>query len=513
MRVPREPRNPLSPIRVNDRTPPGETAQVRGRRDTPEGFQRNPQEGTSQQPRVRQPALEAHQGRDGFDSPTARFQRATPVAGSAAEAGTLPIPAVETQQAAPVEGTAAEAVTLPAPVTLNLTGSVGNGGINNPADVRQVQDRLRELGYLSDANHSAEQVDAAGTEPITTQAMPQTMEALLRFQKEVVGASDGNISPSGPTAFSLADPTYGTQSTINPRAADPTAGLPVTTLPHPVAQIAQAIEAAETGNGPLGEKPALLRNGSGTPASFGKGQLIGGTALGVLAGNPEAARHYGLDDEALRSLQDIATATREAYTDIYERVPAGGDTEAGLQSRIAEYTGSEEGTRFREETGLGDEDIENMFRTAQLRRQMAGVSSREALLANPDAAANVEALGLGNRDLNAYLDRPAIHGEHREGFITRALLSSEHGQALRDAMTDNGGIPMSRLLIQENYEMVTSRGERELGRPLTGLEAAQATMIAHNGPSALDNFFASLRQGRPAEVTPYVTHAMEFWRP
>ncbi len=559
MRVPREPRTRLSPIRVNDRIPQNDTApqgetpqvrerrnspeevqqnrqegtsQVRGRRNTPPGVQRNRQEGTNQRPRVRQPALEAHQGRDGFDPPALQAQHAVQRGGAAPEvvqvadmapgaaqvdgtaplAGTTPpAPGIESELAAEVGGTAPETGALPPPVTLSLTGSVGNRGANNPADVRQVQDRLNQLGYLSDADHAAEQADPAATEPLTTEAMPRTMEALLRFQKEVAGQSDGNISPTGVTAFSLADPTYGTQSTINPEAADPTAGYPVATLPEAVTQIAEAIETKETRNAPHGEQPAMLRNASGTPASFGRGQLIGGTALNTLIGNPEAAQLYGLDEQALDSLKAIDTATREAYADIYDQVPAGGDTEAGLQSRIAEYTASE-GARFREQTGLGDEDIENMFRAAQFRRQVAGGTTVEALRANPDAAANIEALGLRDNDIETYLDNPDNNGEHREGFVTRALLSSEHGQALRDAMTDNGGVSLSRLLIQENYDTVRSRGEAELGRPLSPQEAAQATMLAHNSPGRLDEFFTSLRQGRPAEVTDYVTEAMEYWR-
>ena len=556
MRVRREPRNPLSPTRVNDTIPRGEapqgrgrrnspeevqrnrqegTAQVRGRRNNPEEAQRNRQEGTAQRPRVRQPALEAHQGRDGFDGPAVQAQPAVQLGGAApqaqpavqmggeapqvvqvggaAQSGTLPTPEIQAQQAAEVEGTAPEAGTLPPPVDLNLTGSVGNGGVNNPADVRQVQDRLHELGYLSDADHAAEQVDSAGTEPVTTQSMPRTMEALLRFQKEVTGFDDGNISPTGVTAFSLADPTYGTQSTINPQAADSTAGFPVATLPHAVTQIAHAIEAKETAGAPLGESPARLRNGSGTPASFGQGQLIGGTALNVLMGNSEAAQLYGLDEQELDSLKAIDTATREAYSDIYDQVPEGGDTEEGLQRRIAEYTGSEEGTRFREETGLGDADIENMFRTAQLLRQGSGVSSPEVLLANPDAATNVEALGLRNSDLKTFLENPEYRAEHREGFVTRALLSSEHGQALRDAMTDNGGIPLSRLLIQQNYDWVQGMSQAQLGRPLSEVEAAQATMLAHNSPSRLDEFFDSLAAGRRAQVTDYVTEGMAHWSP
>ena len=137
----------------------------------------------------------------------------------------------------------------------------------------------------------------------------------------------------------------------------------------------------------------------------------------------------------------------------------------------------------------------------------------QTLMARPDVAANIQALGLGQSDINTYIRNPAFHGENREGFITRALLSSENGQALRNAMTDNGGVPMARLLIQDNYNAVRTQGQERVGRPLTEQESAQATLLAHNQPSALRPFFESLRLGRPAAVTPYVTHAMENWRP
>jgi hypothetical protein len=403
---------------------------------------------------------------------------------------------------------------LPEPVTLNLAGSVGANGVNNPADVRQVQDRLHDLGFLSDAQYAAELADPTKTEAITTQSMPQTMEALRTFQSGVVGVTDGKISPGGVTARSLADPTYGTQTTFNPNASDVTAGVPVETfsLSRPVEQIVNAIEAVETGTGALGESPAFLKNASGTPASFGRGQLIGGTAVGVLAQFPDVAQHYGLDATEVQQLQTLSTNTATRYNEIRGQVPAGGVTEAELQRQIAEYT-TAQGAQFHQDTGLANQDIENMFRAAQLRAQLPRGVDAATALENADIAANVQALGLSNSDLSKYINNPNFHGEHRAGFVTRALFTSENGQALRNAMTDNGGIPLSRGLIQDNYDQVTRRAQDELGRPLTAMEAAQATMLVHNsGMGALDGFFDGVRQGGWTNNR-YVERGMQYWEP
>lgn len=405
--------------------------------------------------------------------------------------------------------------TLPAPVALDLTRPVGARGANVPSDVRKVQDRLHELGFLSDEAYTAEQADPAQTDAIPDAEMPQTIEAIRKFQGEVAGVTpDGNVGLNGATAFSMRDPTYGTQTTFNPSASDPEAGVPVDTfgLAPEVEQIVEAIEAVETGDGVLGESPAMLRNASGTPASFGKGQLVAGTAADVLSRYPDVAEQYGLDATEVAELNTIARQTAETYNDIKTRVPDGGLSEADLQTRIAEYT-ADHGAEFREQTGLKDEDIEKMFRTAQFREQLPDAQSVDAALADPDFATNVEALGLRKSDITTYFNNPDFHGEHRQGFVTRALFSSENGQALRDAMTDNGGVPLARALIQANYDKVVSTGARELGRPLTPAEAAEATMLVHNrGMGALSGLLASFDQ-RGRVQNPYVARAMEHWTP
>ncbi|EAU66832.1 putative peptidoglycan binding domain protein [Stigmatella aurantiaca DW4/3-1] len=405
--------------------------------------------------------------------------------------------------------------TLPAPAALDLSDAVGARGANVPADVRQVQDRLHELGFLSDEAYTAEQADPAQTEAVAEAAMPQTIEAIREFQREVAGITpDGNVGPNGGTVFSMRDPTYGTQTTFNPGAADSTAGVPVDTfqLSPEVEEIVEAIETVETGTGELGESPAMLRNASGTPASFGQGQLVGGTAVGVLAEYPEVAEHYGLDATEVAELNTIAQQTTATYNDILGQIPDGGLSEADLQTRITEYTEAH-GAEFREQTGLQDADIENMFRAAQLREQLQGVGTVDRAMEDPDIAANVEALGLRASDVRTYINNPDFHGEHRQGFVTRALFSSENGQALRNAMTDNGGIPLARGLIQDNYDRVVSTGARQLGRPLTPAEAAEATMLVHNrGMGALSGLLASFGQ-RGRVQDPYVARAMEHWTP
>jgi hypothetical protein len=491
MRVPSEVRNPAPRIE--------RTGANRVSAPTVEG---TPQETPAQQQeraeaaRLAQlPAMQSIRGQDGFD--TASTQAAQGV-GAARPTGALPPPA---------------ALNLEAPV-----GAVpGNRPGNRPADVRAVQERLHGLGYLSASDYQAERVDAGGQGRVAESSMPRTMEALRRFQGQVAGGTDGVVSPGGAAARALADPTYGTQTTINPRASDTTAGVPLESmrLPRDVEQIVRAVEAVETGSGALGESPALLRNASGTPASFGRGQLIGGTAVSLLNSSPELARRYELGPQEMRRLTDIATRTTAHYNAIAGRVPRGGDTEAGLQRRIAEYTATE-GARFRQETGLGDADIANMFRAAQLRNQMAANrgGNIDRLLASPDVAANVRALGLSTSDLAAYRRNPAFHGEHRAGFVTRALFStSPEGQRLRNAMTDNGGVPISRLLIQQNHESVLRAGQQQLGRPLTPREAAQATMFVHNhGERGLPQYLAGLNRPNRREDA-YVQRAMQGWTP
>jgi hypothetical protein len=404
---------------------------------------------------------------------------------------------------------------LPVPMNAAIGGSVGRGAANAPADVRLVQKRLQELGFLSSSAYSAERPDASVVNAVAIAALTQTIAAIEQFQSSVVGVPpDGRIDAGGLSARLLTDPTYGTRTGPNPNATNADAGPTVANFAHEVQQIIQAIETHEAGAGGRGERPAVLRNASGTPASFGRGQLIGGTALDTLNRYPNIASSYGLSAQARTSLSQIAANTTTHYNAIFALVPAGGMTEANLQAAIATYV-STNGVRFHQETGLFDGDIANMFRAGQLRRHLAGHTANEtATLMNPaqhpDIAANITALGLSAGDVRSYLTNQRRHGEHRAGFVTRALFMSEHGQKLRNAMTDNSGIGIGRLLVNDNYNLVVNRATA-LGTVLTARQRAQVTMRVHNqGAGNLDNYLNNLNA---TANDSYVQQAIQHWTP
>ncbi|HEX7241917.1 MAG TPA: hypothetical protein VF263_16665, partial [Longimicrobiaceae bacterium] len=168
---------------------------------------------------------------------------------------------------------------LPPAVQIGLTGSVGAGAARNSApDVRTVQTRLHRLGYLDTATFLTEQAAAAGAGNVAVAAIPGTVAAVRRFQRTASGGTDGILSTGGAGERTLGDPTFTTPSTTNPHTDLREAGPAMPAFAHAVQQIITAIEAHEAG-GSTGEVPALLRNGSRTPASFGKAQMIGGTAV------------------------------------------------------------------------------------------------------------------------------------------------------------------------------------------------------------------------------------------
>jgi hypothetical protein len=276
-----------------------------------------------------------------------------------------------------------------------------------------------------------------------------------------------------------------------------------------------ACETIEAGAGGRGERPAVLRNGSGTPASFGKSQLIGGTAVGTLQHNPNIAAIYGLSPQDLQDLNGIAARTATHYNTIYGQVPTGGAaSDAALLALATTYIATN-GQRFHVETGLADTDLVAMFRTAQFRRHLAGhVAGDEVALMNaaqnPAAAANITALGFAANDVRSYLALPARHGEHRAGFVTRALFMSDHGQQLRDAMTDNGGTGIGRALINDNFTLVNQRAT-QLNLQLTVSQRAQVTARVHNqGEGNLDAYLTNLAG---TASNPYVVNFLQVWTP
>ena len=403
---------------------------------------------------------------------------------------------------------------MPVPQTVALTGRVGRGGPNHPTDVLTVQGRLRELGFLTIADELAER--PAGTADVPVAALARTIAAIEQFQGAIVGVTpDGRIDAGGLSARMLQDPSYGTTTVANPNANNAAAGPAPAAFAHEVQQIITACEIIEGGAGGRGERPAVLRNAAGTPASFGRSQLIGGTAVGTLQHNPNIAAIYGLTPQDLTDLNGIATRTTAHYDAIYGQVPVGGAaTDAALVGLAATYTAAN-GPRFHVETGLFDTDIVAMFRTAQFRRTLHGhgVADVTALMdpaQHPAAAANIAALGFAASDVRTYLADQRRHGEHKAGFVTRALFLSQHGQQLRDAMTDNGGTGIGRALINDNYALVVQRAAT-LNVQLTVQQRAAVTARVHNqGESNLTGFLQNL----PGTIADnYVHNFLQHWVP
>lgn len=103
----------------------------------------------------------------------------------------------------------------PAPIA--LSGGVGAGLQNRPADVRAVQDRLHEMGLLSDADYTRQRVDPAAA-TVQTAALTATFDALTTLKREVMGlpaamanrvyTAHGNVEPGTTTEKLLNDPLF-----------------------------------------------------------------------------------------------------------------------------------------------------------------------------------------------------------------------------------------------------------------------------------------------------------------
>lgn len=387
---------------------------------------------------------------------------------------------------------------LPPPLTATFASPVGRGAVNDPADVLTVQARLQELGFLTAAAFLAERPAAGATSAVPVTQLPQTIAAIDVFVGTAGGTPpNGRIVPASPAGRALRDPTYGTRSTINPNALDPAAGPAVGPFSTELQHIIDAVEIIEAGSGGRGERPAELQNAAGTPASFGKSQLVAATAVETLVRNPAIAGTYGLDRSALSRLNTIGSSTVQRYDAIYALVPAPGMTEAHLQTAIATYIANQ-GAAFHRETGLFDSDITTMFRLAQLRRHLAVVrtalpapgAARDAAQeqaatdlmdarSHPNEAANISALGFSRSAILHYVRRPEHLGENRQGFATRALLSSQHGQQLRNAMTDNSGTAIGQQVVSDAFALVRQR-EAGLRLTLTSAQRAEVTARTHN---------------------------------
>ena len=80
----------------------------------------------------------------------------------------------------------------------NPSASVGEGLLlNYSKDVAWIQEELLSLGILSDASYAAEK--ATGDDYIGSDAIPQTIKAIITYQKEVLayGSTDGQVTAGG----------------------------------------------------------------------------------------------------------------------------------------------------------------------------------------------------------------------------------------------------------------------------------------------------------------------------
>lgn len=396
---------------------------------------------------------------------------------------------------------------LPEKTDVNIGGSVGDGGANAHADVRRVQDRLHAIGFLTTAHYMAERVDATAQGAVNMATVPETMAALRNFQTTATGGTDGRIDPNGRTERILNDPTYGTMTGVNQEARNEDAAVEFTNNDAALTRIIDAIEEGE-GGGLQGEAPAYLLNGSGTAASYGSAQMIGTTAVGTLQNNDDVAEHYGLTDEMLDEMAALANSANTHYNDIYALVPAGGATQANLEQQIAQYTTNH--TDFNETTGLGNDDISRMFHTANIRRRVLAVNvprgagnvfagtnaalnaATDQLLANGSMADSVAAVGMNRSSVRSYLKDPDWLGENRAGFGTKAVMSHENSQQLRNAMTDANGQTIGRTLIRTNYN--SANGVVPAGQNNRDRTVAAITAIMHNRGGSARHWFNNLGQ-------------------
>ncbi|MFI0607100.1 MAG: DUF4157 domain-containing protein [Anaerolineae bacterium] len=89
------------------------------------------------------------------------------------------------------------------PPTVTLTHGVGAKGSNLVSDLKQVQDRLKGLGILSDANYTAEHTtllkDLKDTDKVDARKIPQTIAAIKEYERIVLYRTkpSGQVSKAG----------------------------------------------------------------------------------------------------------------------------------------------------------------------------------------------------------------------------------------------------------------------------------------------------------------------------
>lgn len=383
---------------------------------------------------------------------------------------------------------------LPVKRNITLTGSVGSGAsVNNRADVRIIQNRLHELGYLSTSHFISEKVNPTGTpSTINVGNLENTIAAIKKFQDiAVAGQPDEVVSLIGPTTFSLHDPTYGTGTNIN-KIATANVIPPSSSVNNATERIFSAIRRRESGQGGTGEIPSNLRNGSYTPASFGRVQTIASTANGYLVNDVLLRTFYGL---SIQNIQDLDTIARNTggiqnnivggvnnisfYSDMLNnwinsnQVPS----ETYIQTLYSDYLTSiipnsspsiTYGQKFKNNTGLKNIDIDRMLRAIHFIRNINNINVpandpnniqlreniNEYINDHPDFLVNINLLSIRVNDIITYRRNPSFLGEIRQGFVTKAILFSSFGQTIRNLMTDNSGYAIGNVVVTNNYNAV-----------------------------------------------------------
>lgn len=423
---------------------------------------------------------------------------------------------------------------LPEKATVTLTDSVGRGGRNNRADVRRVQDRLQALGVLSTTHYMAERVDTSAPGVVAMTTVPNTQAAIDRFTSTAAGSSDGRIDAGGKANRILNDPTGGTLTNFNLESNNTAAGYDWQSGNAAVNRVITAIEAIEAGN-LVGEVPANYVNGAGVSASFGKAQVIGGTGLGTIDNSAGMQAHYGLTDAQITTMRNSAASTVTHYDAIYADTPQAGLTAAALQARVAAYTAAH-GVEFVQQTGLGYEDIERMYHTANIRRRIIAVpvtrndqvvqgvgataaarqasqtqiinDSTAALIANADFNASYTYLGFNLSTLKGYFKNTKHLGENKAGFVTKAIFNGAQGQQIRNAMTDNGGNAIGRTFIEQTYNGANGNNGVPANTPNRPRAVAAVTAYIHNHGGSASALAANMAN---VYGDGYVTRFLQEW--
>ncbi len=411
---------------------------------------------------------------------------------------------------------------LPEKGTLNIGSSVGRGGVNARADVRFIQDRLQAVGVLSTSHYLSEQVDPALPGAVDIATIPNTQAALEEFCEHVAGSTDGRIDANGRAERLLNDPTYGTTTNYNLEANNGDAGYDFQSNDAAVNRTINAIEAIEAGHY-TGEIGAVLTNGAGVAASYGKGQVIGATGVGVLQGDQGMRDHYDLSQATLADMSSRARNTNTHYNATYAQVPAGGSAPGALDGLIAAYQ-TANGERFVQETGLGLDDIARMFHTANMRRRILAVNVARnrrgvitdrtqvnpqvtALQGNANFSNSTDYLGINTSSLRTYFRNTATMGENRAAFQTKAVFNHPEGQKVRNAMTDDNGTAIGRTFVETTYgqaDNAVAANARNRGEVVAAI-----TAIMHNRGGTAANWAG---QVQTVYGDAYVGRFLPEWR-